>query len=382
MSLADVAYQQDAQRLIQRALSRDRLPHAYVFHGPDGVGKEGLATGLAEVLLCSRPVEQPCEGTAADLVGVERLKVGCRSCSDCDALKAQVHPDFHLIYRQLNREHPDPAIRRRKALDIGVDVLRHFVIARVGLTPARGRAKVFIIREAERMTTAAQNALLKTLEEPPPATFLVLLVSAVDRLLPTTLSRCQVVRFDALPTSFVREKLAKLRRGLPEEQLDWYARCSEGSLGRAVRHASDGLYELNGRIIEGLDALPGSRGRIPVSAWTDESKSLGEEYRKRDPDISDTEATQRGLRTIFQLTATWYADLLRCTGGDAADLLHNGPPARIEKASRAIGTAQAADAISRIAQAERHLDLHANTQLCVETLLNDLARISRVGAST
>ena len=375
MSLADIKHQGSAQRLIQRAMRRDRVPHAYLFHGPDGVGKEALALGLAQVLLCSQPADVSVDPGERDGVGVERLRMGCNKCEECHAVGARVHPDLHLIYRQLNREHPDSVIRRRKALEISVDVLRHFVIDKVGLTPARGRAKVFIIREADRMTTAAQNALLKTLEEPPSATVIILLVHAVDRLLPTTLSRCQVVRFDALPVAFVQEKLAELLPDQPVERLGWYARCSEGSLGRAVQCASDNLYEINQLVIEGLLSLPGRRSDAVVKVWTEESRSLGDRYRGRDPDISDTEAAQRGFRSIFQLAATWYADLLRWGSGDSSGVVNTNLSARIEEAARSTSAEQACGAVSRIVQAERQLDLHVNTQLCVETLLNDLAHV-------
>jgi DNA polymerase-3 subunit delta' len=283
---------------------------------------------------------------------------------------------MHLIYRQLNREHPDPTIRKRKGLDIGVDVLRHFVIDRVGLTATRGRAKVFIIREADRITPAAQNALLKTLEEPPGATVLVLLVSALDRLLPTTLSRCQIVRFDPLPQEFTRTKLAELLTDTPAEQLEWYASCCEGSLGLALQRAGDGWFELNKRMIEALGTLGAGTIAGTVKSWTEESKGLGAAYRKRDADITDTEATRRGLKAMFFLAATYYADVLRVASGAESTLVNAASSAQITQVAKHIDAERAADAISRITQAERHLDLNANTQLVVETLLNDLANLA------
>ncbi len=377
MSLFDVKHQEHAQRSIQRALIADRLPHAYVFHGPPGVGKEALAQGLAQVLLCGQPVEKRLDGGEARSVGLDSLRIGCGECDDCRLAAAQTHPDLHIIYRQLNREHPDPVVRSRKGLEIGVDVLRHFVIERIGLTPARGRAKLFIIREADRITAAAQNALLKTLEEPPGVSVLILLVSALDRLLPTTRSRCQVVRFDALPADFVQRKLTELLPDLPPEQVEWYARCADGSLGLALERAADGLYALNQRVLEALAEMPGQRTDHLAKMWTDESKALGEGYRKRDPDITDTEAGRRGFKSIFHLAATWYADLLRCGSGDPAAIVNAALHDRIEHAAQALDAARAADAIYRIVQADRQLDLNANTQLCLETLLDDLAHIAR-----
>lgn len=386
MSLSDVAHQGFAHRLIQRAVSGNRVPHAYLFHGPDGVGKEKLALGLAELLLCGEPVNRSVDRSQTDTIGLEQLRVGCGKCEDCRMVTAETHPDLHLVYRQLNRMHPDSAVRKRKALDIGVDVLRQFVIEKVHLTPARGRAKVFVIREADRITPQAQNALLKTLEEPPDATVLILLVTALDRLLPTTLSRCQVVRFDALPMEFVHAKLATLLPDVPAERIKWYARCSGGSLGRALQYAGDNLYDLNQRLLEGF-AQPGHaerrKGRAagPASGarngslaklWTDESKSLGERYRKRDPDITETEASRRGLKSIFQLAAEWYADILRAGSSDESTIVNKHWTAQIQRAAESVDAERGIEAVNRIARAERQLDLNANTQLCIEALLVDL----------
>jgi DNA polymerase-3 subunit delta' len=403
VSLADVRHQGHAQKVLQRAITGDRVHHAYIFHGPDGVGKEMLARGLAQFLLCSQPIDRSVGEADVEALGVDRLLIGCGHCDDCRPVATQSHPDLHLIYRQLNREHPDPTIRRRKGLDIGVDVLRHFVIDRVGLTPARGRAKLFIIREADRITPQAQNALLKTLEEPPGATVIVLLVSALDRLLPTTLSRCQVVRFDPLPKDFTRGKLAELLPDMPSEQVEWYAACCDGSLGLAMERAEDEWFELNQRLLDGLARLDPGTISDAVKAWTDESKGLGSGCRKRDPDITDTEATRRGLKAIFFLAATYYADVLRVSSAtpgrrrravptpDVAPPLVGGTPqsdivnapwhAQIERAAQHVDAERAGDAISRITQAERQLDLNANTQLVLETLLTELANVATKDAT-
>jgi DNA polymerase-3 subunit delta' len=376
VSLADVKHQAHAQKILQRAVERDRVHHAYIFHGPDGVGKEAMACGLAQLLLCSDPISHHAEPDAADEIGVAQLRLGCGKCDDCRMIQSGSHPDLHMVYRQLNREHPESKVRSRKAIEIGVDVLRYFVIDRVGLKPGRGRVKMFIIREADRITPPAQNALLKTLEEPPGATVLVLLVSALDRLLPTTLSRCQVVRFDPLPTTFVRRELARLLSDLPAAELDWYSRCSDGSLGLAVQRAEDAWYELNQRVVAGL-ASPNDEFRgDDAKAWIDESKALGQRYRKRDPEITETEAGRRGLKAISQLTATFYADVLRFSSGERSAIVNASQLSQIGEISQQVAPQKAAEAIGRIALAERHLDLNANTQLVIEALIVDLARLS------
>ena len=171
-------------------------------------------------------------------------RVACGECKECELVLAGTHPDLHVIFRQLNREHPDPVVRKRKALIISVDVVREFIVKRIALKPTRGRIKVFLLREADCMNEQAQNALLKTLEEPPGSALLVLLVESIDRMLPTTLSRCQVVRFDALPVAFVQEKLAELVPDLDSDGAAWYARSSSGSPGSArerIRDEGDGV---------------------------------------------------------------------------------------------------------------------------------------------
>ncbi len=356
VSFSSIRHQGAAVRRIQEALSRDRVPHAYLFHGPEGVGKETVARGLAQLLLCSTPTQRELGNEDAGGVGLNRVAEGCGRCEDCRQVAAETHPDFHLIYRQLHREHPDADVRKRKGLELGVDVLRHFLISKTGLTPLRGRAKVFVIRAADEMNVQAQNALLKTLEEPPGTTFIVLLVSAVDRLLPTTLSRCQLVRFDRLPECFIREQLASLRPALSSERINWYAQFGDGSLGRALDWADDELFDLDQRLAEGMTRLGGHGGDELVKAWTDEADALGERFRKRDSEITDAEATRRGLATVFQLTARRYADQLRDQANSA----------------QFIDAESVASAINRLAVAERQLDLNANTHLIVETLLHEL----------
>lgn len=356
MSLSDVRHQGAALRRIQQAFSRDRVPHAYLFHGPEGVGKETLAKGLAQLLLCENPRERELAGDHANEVGQQRIREGCGRCEDCRLVAAETHPDFHLVYRQLFRDHSDSEVRKKKGLGIVIDVVREFVIQKAGLTPFRGRAKVFVIRGADEMNPASQNALLKTLEEPEGTTFLILLVSAVDWLLPTTLSRCQLVRFNGLPERFIRDKLRELRPELSQDRIEWCAQSGEGSLGRALEYADDELFDLYHRLADGLTRLGDPRSDSLAKAWTDEASALGERYRKRDSDITDAEATRRGLATVFQLAAAWYGDVLR----NCANTAHF------------MGAETIAATINRLAEAQRQIDQNANTQLIVETLIGDL----------
>ena len=358
MSIFDIRHQPRAHKIVQRALSGDRLPHAYLFHGPEGVGKELFAMRMASILLCGeRQTAAPPALEELQDVGIDSWIDACNACEDCRGVRNENHPDLHVIYRQLNRYHPDTQVRSRKALDMSVDVIRHFVIDAVGATPVRGRAKVFIIREADRITPAAQNALLKTLEEPPDTTFLILLVSSLDRLLPTTLSRCHLLPFGPLPESFVSEQVQAKKPELPAGSAALFARLSDGSLGTAMQFADDGIGEYHSKISQFLGALKSSAVVDSVKAFVDDAKTLGKLHSERDPDISDTEAQRRGLKELLSLVSSWYREQLR------------------DLASSGIAAEPHADAIERVARAERQLDQNANVQLCLEALLIDLSRM-------
>ncbi len=373
MSSFDIQHQDRAYRLVQRAMSAERLPHAYIFHGPDGVGKETFARGLAAVLLCKHSREVP---PSDEPVGRQRETQACRECSDCLTVQAQTHPDLHLIYRQLIKFHDDSAVRRRKGADIGVDVIRQFVIDKVGHKPVQGQAKVFIIRQADRITPQAQNALLKTLEEPPATTFIIMLVSSLDRLLPTTRSRCQLIPFGTLPNDFVAARLTELVPGTSASQAMLMARLAQGSLGVAAQYVQDGLGEFNDRLIKALQNLSKQPVAEVSGRLEQEAKTLGDAHKAEDPEITDTQAQRRGLKTLFSLAAMWYRDVLH-TAYESTDMLANaGLTKELAVASATCSPGQAAAAIAQLAEAQSQIDLNVNTKLCLESLIIRLTSLT------
>jgi DNA polymerase-3 subunit delta' len=375
MSIFDVCCQPKAQRLIQRALASARVPHAYIFHGPDGVGKEMFARRLAQLLMCAQPVSRRPPDVPEFAGWPTAVRDACGQCQQCKLVLADTHPDLHLIDRSLKDFHPDATIRDRVARNIGVEVIRQFLLNPVGTKPSVAQVKVFIVREADQITPQAQNAMLKTLEEPPPATFIILLASAIDRLLPTTRSRCQLVPFGALPTSFVATKLRELRPDVPTDRAELFARLSGGSLGAALLLAEHSLHEYNEELIRRLaEFVPGDA--VVLAKWvTDESKKLGPAFLKRDDEITETEAQRRGAKALLALAATWYRDVA-LTASSAAELVTNrAPQAQVAVAAQRLTPRAAADAVKAIAAAERQLDLNINVQLCLEALFVKLSRL-------
>lgn len=152
--------------LLQRAIARDRVPHAYLFSGPVGAPMVDTALALACALNC-----QPSRGQ------------GCGECDACSKIIAGIHPDVVTL------------VREGAAQIVPIENVRNQVIARVGLPPHEAEVRVFIVEEATALAPPAANALLKTLEEPPQRTLFVLCTTAPEQLLPTIRSRCQRVRF-------------------------------------------------------------------------------------------------------------------------------------------------------------------------------------------
>lgn len=219
--LSTVRAQPTAVDTLRRALAGDRVHHAYLFDGPEGVGKERTALGLAQALVCERRAP----GTS-DACGE------CRACARAIPRAGEgrpLHPDVVILERGL---YEPVTIGRRtpETQDLSIDQIRTLVLARAAFPPHEGRAKVFIVRRAEELSVPAANALLKTLEEPGARTHFVLLSATADALLPTIRSRTQRVRFGPLPEEVVAALLTE--QGV--ERAGSIAALSRGSMATAL----------------------------------------------------------------------------------------------------------------------------------------------------
>ncbi len=247
MRFDGVRHQERALAILHRGLESGRAHHAYLFAGPEGVGKERVARALAARLLCLGTIGS--DGEA------------CGACDSCRLMSTGNHPDFHLIDRALHKFHPEPRVRRLSGRELVIDVVRRFLIDHASVRPALGKKRIFVVREAERMTDQAQNALLKTLEEPPGESCLILLSASAGQLLPTIRSRCQLVPFGSLPTAFVREVLSREMQ-LGANAAATLAALSGGRPGAAMAWHKCGL-------LTALDAVAQLVSRPADMAWCD-----------------------------------------------------------------------------------------------------------------
>ncbi len=369
MPFADVKQQRRAHLCLQRALAAGRVPHAYLFAGPPGVGKEMLAERLAARLLCESPREVPCPDECRD--EGRQWTDACGRCRDCLLFAAGTHPDYHRIHRLLARSHPDKTVRDRKAVNISIEVIRHFLLSPIGVRPSRGRAKVFVVPEAERLSLAAQGAILKTLEEPPGHSFLILLAASADALLPTTRSRCQQVPFNPLPADFVMERLAD-QAGVLRNDAAFLAELAEGSLGQATRLAAAGILDRVPQVYQALAAAavdPLGCGKALGDLARELADSLDE---GADDDEGDTNKARRAQLAVLAIVATILRDVQRTVVGHPMIAPARGPQIR-ELASGCTPRA-AGDAIRAVSAAEHQVAGNAHTGLIFDSLGISLGR--------
>src|SRR3990172_13141553 len=208
---------------LRRALESGAVAHAYLFAGPERGGKRTLALQLAQALNCSG------RSVTAGAVTYEGAHDPCGEGAQCRRIAAGLHPDVQTVTIQTAE---DDAQRR----DISVDQVREVERA-VALNPFEGRSRVIIIDPAHALSREAQNAFLKTLEEPPPRVVFILVTDSESALLPTIRSRCRRLELRPLPAAAVCEAL--LARGLGQEQAELLARLARGRIGWGPAMAAD-----------------------------------------------------------------------------------------------------------------------------------------------
>jgi DNA polymerase III subunit delta' len=307
---------------LDRAVADDRPAHAYLISGTPQIGKTTLARSLALALNCratnsARP---------------------CGQCRSCQLINAGKHPDVQLI-------EPDGA---HVKID-QVRALQHDL----SLRPVEGRYRVAIFDQFEVATTEAQNALLKTLEEPPDYVVLIVLASDPELLLPTIVSRCQQVPLRPLTIAQVREALIE-QWNVEPNQANLLAHLSGGRLGWAVTAASDSsIMPARAKYLDDLQTLL-KADRVARFAYA-------EDLTKK----SDL------ARNAIDLWRTWWRDVLLTSSGSSAELINIDRVDQIQTLAQHIDLNQAKAAADACGRALWQMDRNVTSRLVVEVLLMD-----------
>ena len=307
--------------ILRRAVDAGRLAHAYLFEGPDGVGKRLMALALVRAVFCR-------EGS------------GCGDCIACRKVDHHNHPDLHLV-------EPDGA-------SIKIEQIRTLQ-RELSFRPLEAPKKVCLIDGAEKMNPAAGNALLKTLEEPSGAALLILLTSRPEGVLTTIRSRCQRLPFARLPREALSNVLVQ-RLGIGETEAHILSALSEGSFKKALGKDRDLYLERRREILKTLVALsPGS-----ILPLFDLAHELAEEKER--------------LPEILEILQAFYRDLL---------LFHNGAPEnelvnidlmeKIRRAAQRETLPELLRKLDALTAAHRQIARNVNRQLAMDVLLLRLA---------
>lgn len=254
---------------LKKSLSAGAIYHAYIFAGPEGIGKSALASAFAQGVLCKAKTDRPC--------GV---------CDACRRFLTGVHPDYKVI--------------ESKKSSIGIDAVRE-VIEDININPYMSDYKVYIIKNGENMTVQAQNALLKTLEDPPGYAVIIILASNIEKLLPTVVSRCLVYELKPVSTGKIEDFLLKKYNNISHEQAHEAAMLSEGIIGKALdvfnddslKSLSQGAIDvLLGLMAKGWDAF------LDCEAFLFEHKDDADVVLDRWLDYAEEMACKKGLSQI------------------------------------------------------------------------------------
>jgi len=213
LSIKGIRGHEKTVEMLDRAIGSGRIPHSYLFTGISGIGKKLLAIKLAQSLQCGDAADKPCD-----------------LCNSCRKVTANNHPDVIVI-------EPDGTF-------IKIDQIRDLQ-KRLAYKPFEGAKTVCIIDGADKLNLAAANSLLKTVEEPPATTHLILIAENIRQVIPTIVSRCQRIKFHPLPSNVIEELLVK-SKSIPPAEARSVARFAEGSIGKSLDFIES--FPLNERV--------------------------------------------------------------------------------------------------------------------------------------
>ena len=312
--------------LLREAVAKNKMGHAYLFRGPDGVGKKRTALTLAAYINCKSPLDGD----------------SCGRCTTCRKYFSGNHPDLILV-------EPDGA-----AIKIGqIRELKH----QLTFPPLEAKVRVIVLEDIHTMRREAANSLLKTLEEPAPGNLLILTADLAGDVLPTILSRCQIISFGSLDHKDMAQVL--MQENDMEESLAFtLAAVAEGSLGRAKLLWQEGLLSLRQEVVEGL-----------LLGQQNPAETIAQVFRLSEKGAALKENTSE----LLALIRLWYRDLvLVAAGGPEASIANKDLALFLPAAAQLWSLRQLQQKLRRLDLAERQLLRNCSRTLVLETLFFDL----------
>ena len=320
---------------LQSAFARSRLAHAYLFVGPDGIGKRLFAEEFTKAILCEHP---------------PAALVACDRCPSCTQVASKTHPDVTRAAK------PDDK------LELPVEVVRSFCM-QLGLKPSRGSRKVAILEDADSFNDESANCFLKTLEEPPPGSVLILLANSTEQQLPTILSRVQILRFHPLSVPDL-ERVLTLHEVGDAAEIARLARIGGGSVGVALSLAGAELGEFRAVL---LNAMIQTRPDSPA---------LAEKWLRFTEDAGKDGAAQRGRTSaVLRLLIAQLQAALRLAFGSAVDDLDAEERGQLAVLAHNAGPDGLMAMLEACVEAGRLIDRRVQLALILEQLADKLCPV-------
>ena len=375
MAWSSVLDQERVVQTLRRALTQERVAHAYLLHGPDGVGKRAVAYEMARALQCPEQADEACD-----------------ACPTCRKTRRMVHPDVHVNLphpwsQEKDRDEEDMGKRIRRlgdnpyaAIDYvrrpsladpsetsnqqvyyRIDQVRQDIIQPMSLARGEGAYKVNVLIDAEKMREEAANTFLKLLEEPPPQTVFLLTTNRPEQLLPTILSRCQQLRFDPLLPETIEQALVD-RENMAPDEASMLSRMADGSYSRALELAEN-------------DALMTSRELVLDyfrAAYTQKVESL-------DSCIQELKSQGRErVKSVLRLMLRWMRDLLLYrTMGEEAPLVNVDQKETVARFCNNLPDADLEGMVTLVEEAMELAERNVRVALVLTALAQGLARAMR-----
>ncbi|MFA7534057.1 MAG: DNA polymerase III subunit delta' [Tissierellaceae bacterium] len=304
---------------LKSAIEKGTISHSYLFEGEEGLGKRDLALVFAKTLLCEEGKSEP-----------------CNKCSSCRKFDGDNHPDFKITRPVKN------LIKIEKVGELIKDMATR---------PLEGRRKIYIIDDCHTLRLESQNALLKTLEEPPEYINIILITPFKNKIIPTILSRCQIVKFYPLKGSVITNLLVE-KYSIDQSEASFIGAFAKGSLRKSIEYATSGkLFEKRDEIIKIIDALiKGDKTRALTSLnFFSENKENAEE--------------------ILDIMIYWFRDLLVFKETGNPNLLVNVDKVEVLSSQYHIDLNKINDIIYRIDETKVNIKRNVNFNLLIETML-------------
>lgn len=319
MNFKQIIGHERAIETLKRTINKKTVSHSYLFEGEEGLGKKEIAYVFAKTLLCKEQGEEP-----------------CNHCTSCMKFDGGNHPDFVVI-------EPEKGLIKKGEIEN--------LINSVARAPFESLRKIFIIDDSHKMNMEAQNALLKTLEEPPEYINLILITSSINNIMPTILSRCQRIKFYPIQSKIITDYLVN-NFEKDQEEANFLADFSKGSIGKAIQLAqSNDFFVKRDECINLIDNL--LRG--------DKTKALSS--------IGFFNDHKDDIEELIDIFLFWFRDLIifkeigestLIVNKDRLDFLSKQSYVQIDKIN---------DIIEKVQLTKDYINRNVNFQLSIETML-------------